>query len=187
MFHSINSPCCQSVTEVLSRVGDLSALGKEGSLSLGWGISNLEVSLPQGRVTCVQSSCSSGRAQTGPILLVILMEWSTGQLVSIIDRTDLSGLALVSCSVLWLSCTFGFWNHLPKYFSRHLHSLILELGAFQLASSPQGVRQLSQPEPKYGEQSVESATVLHIWRYPIAWKILLAGNVSAFEWDFLFS
>uniref|UniRef100_A0A8B9M6U3 Lamin-B2 n=1 Tax=Accipiter nisus TaxID=211598 RepID=A0A8B9M6U3_9AVES len=47
-------------------------------------------------------------------------------------------LALISCSVLWLSCTFWLRNHLLKYFSRHLYSPVCVAGAFQLASSSQG-------------------------------------------------
>lgn len=86
----------------------------------------------------MQSSCSSGRAPIGLILMIIFIEKNSWLLGNSIDKMDFFVLALVSSSVLRLSCRFGFMNHLLKYFSRHLHSLVCEPWTFQLTISPQG-------------------------------------------------
>lgn len=132
MFHRINSSQYQSLTKYLSRVRDLSALGKERILT-------------PGRHPCssrgspgVQSSCTSGRDQIGPILVALFTGYSSWLLISRIDKVDVFTLALIPCSVLWLPSAFGFQNHLLKYLPRYLHCLEHEPGAFQLARSRQG-------------------------------------------------
>lgn len=135
MCHSTNSACC---TEDLLWVRYLFILGKDGSLSLRHRISNFERHPCSGEESPgMQSSCNSGRAPIRPILMVILTEWSSWLLVNSMDEIDVSVSAMVPCSVLWLTCSFGFPNHSFQYFSRHLHSPVHKLGAFHLTSSPQ--------------------------------------------------
>lgn len=52
----------------------------------------------------VKPVCSSGQAQIGLILVVIFIDWSSCLPVNSIDKIDVFILALVSCSVCWLSC-----------------------------------------------------------------------------------
>lgn len=64
-----------------------------------------EGSVPsKGELPGVQSVCSSGKAQIGLILVVILIDWSSCLPVNSIGKIDVFILALVSCSVCWLSC-----------------------------------------------------------------------------------
>lgn len=52
----------------------------------------------------MQSVCYSGKAQIGLILVVKFIDWSSCLPVNSIDKTEVFALALVSCSVFWLSC-----------------------------------------------------------------------------------
>ena len=69
---------------------------------------------PRGRSPGMQSSCSSGTAHIGPILMAIFIEQSSWLLVNCKDKIDV--------------------------FILHFHSLMREPGAFQLPGSLQGVR-----------------------------------------------
>lgn len=113
---------------------------------------------------------------------------SDGLLVNSVDKMDIFSWALVSCSVLQLSHTFGFPNHLLNYISRHLHSPVHEPGAFQYTGSHPGRGDGCSlvTEPKYGEVSVEPAIVFHMWRYPVVWKSLSAGVFLSWSEMFYF-
>lgn len=85
---------------------------------------------------------------------------------------DVFTLALISCSVLWLSSTSGFQNYLLKCLSRHLHCLEHEPGAFQLANSHQETKAccssacLNQSTARSG-----------VHPSPISWSILIRHHV----------
>lgn len=58
----------------------------------------------EGELPGVQTVCNSWKAQIGLILVVKFIDWSSCLPVNSIDKIDVFILALVSCSLCWLSC-----------------------------------------------------------------------------------
>lgn len=87
---------------------------------------------------CHTTSCFSKEKLKAFHRLSMFVEWTIWLLVNSIDRTDILFYCWYLVLYFWLYCTFRFWNHFSKYFSKYLHLLVCEPGAFQLTSAPQG-------------------------------------------------